>query len=407
MPQIMKDGQSPSAGIFSQDFADARGIGGGNGTLKTVMHRGLSLYFDLLRLAAALEVFVYHLAGLPKTGVEDGIWNAFGHEAVTIFFVLSGFVIPYAARSREPDPRAFAVARLTRVYSVAIPCLVLTLMFDWIGHHFDPAIYRGLTPPGSALVSLGIGAAMLNEAWLSVQMLSNTPYWSISYEFWYYVVFATLFYLRGRRRLIATLVAMLIAGPNIMLLFPIWGAGWLAYRERFTASWPKALIWVSFAQPLIVFATYQYFDFQGCAGQWMESWLGHEIWWKHLAWSRYLLSDGALGISVALNLAAAKRLGPQLDSALGWLVHPIRWGAARSFTLYLLHQPAILVVTALLSATLPQPFRGLTIAVISLAIVAIVAQLTEMRRNSLKPVMVRVVDLVGKAWPTSPRTASL
>ena len=78
------------------------------------MHRGLSLYLDLLRLAAALEVFAYHLAGLPNTGLDNDLWNAFGHEAVTIFFVLSGFVIPYAARSREPDPRMFVVARLTR-----------------------------------------------------------------------------------------------------------------------------------------------------------------------------------------------------------------------------------------------------------------------------------------------------
>jgi peptidoglycan/LPS O-acetylase OafA/YrhL len=362
------------------------------------MHRGLSVYLDLLRLVAALEVFVFHLAGLPNTGVAKGVWNGFGHEAVTIFFVLSGFVIPYAARSREPDPRAFAVARLTRIYSVAVPCLALTFLFDWIGHRFDPAIYQGLSPGGSALFRLGIGAAMLNEAWVSVQMLSNTPYWSISYEFWYYVVFAALFYLRGRPRLIATLIAMLIAGPNIMLLFPIWLVGWLAYRERATASWPKWLLWLTFAQPLIVFTAYHHFGFQRFGGRWLESALGHELWWNQLAWSRYLLTDTLLGLSVALNLAAAKNLGPTFESALGWFERPIRWGVARSFTLYLLHQPAILVVTALLSTTLPPEFSGISIAVISLVIVILVAQLTELRRSALKPIVQRTVDRICKAW---------
>jgi peptidoglycan/LPS O-acetylase OafA/YrhL len=363
------------------------------------MHRGLSLYLDLLRLAAALEVFAYHLAGLPNTGLDNDLWNAFGHEAVTIFFVLSGFVIPYAARSREPDPRTFVVARLTRIYSVAIPCLLLTFIFDWIGHQYDPAIYRGLTPAGSPFVNLGIGAAMLNEAWLSVQMLSNTPYWSISYEFWYYVVFAALFYLRGRPRVLATSVAMLMAGPNIMLLFPVWAVGWLAYRERSTVSWPRALIWLAFVQPLAVFLAYYNFGLQNLLGHWLEGLLGHEIWWKHLAWSRYFLTDILLGVSVALNLSAAKHLGPELDSALGWLATPIRWGVARSFTLYLLHQPAILIVTALLSTALPDPFRGMTIALASIAVVAVVAQMTELQRGKLKPFIARAVDLLSTAWP--------
>ena len=44
---------------------------------------------------------------------------------------------------------------------------------------------------------MAIGAAMLNESWVSVQMLSNTPYWSIAYEVFYYALFAALFYLKG------------------------------------------------------------------------------------------------------------------------------------------------------------------------------------------------------------------
>jgi peptidoglycan/LPS O-acetylase OafA/YrhL len=375
------------------------------------MHRGQSLYLDLLRLAAALEVFAYHLAGLPNTGVANGLWTAFGHEAVTIFFVLSGFVIPYAAASREPDPRAFAVARLTRIYSVALPCLALTLLFDWIGHRFDPAIYQGLSPGGSPLLRIGIGAVMFNESWQSVQMLSNTPYWSIAYEFWYYALFAALFFLRGRIRIAATAAVALIAGPNIILLFPIWAAGWIAFRERATATWPKWLIWIAFIQPIFVFAAYNHFEIQRVGGVWLESGLGHDIWWTQMAWSRYLLTDALLGFSVALNLAAAKHLGPVLERIFDKLARPIRWGVARSFTLYLLHQPAILVVTALLATSLAVQIRGLVIGAVTFLIVVAVAQITELQRGHLKPLFGWAIELVyaatnfvmGKQKPTHAR----
>lgn len=367
------------------------------------MHRGQSLYLDLLRLAAALEVFAFHLAGLPNTGVAHGLWNSFGHEAVTIFFVLSGFVIPYAAGSHDPDPRAFVVARLTRIYSVAIPCLILTFAFDWLGHIVDPSLYRGLSPPGSIAFRLTMGAMMLHESWQSVQMLSNTPYWSIAYEFWYYGLFSTLFYLTGKARILASVAVALVAGPNIVLLFPIWAAGWLAYRQRWTESWRSWVIWLAFVQPFVVFAIYHHFSLQRVSGQWLEVGLGHELWWKHLAWSRYLLTDTLLGCSVALNLAAAKHLGEPLERALSWLARPVKWGVARSFTLYLLHQPAIVVITALLAMSFSIELRGLAIAATTLLIIVAVAEVTEMRRAYLKPLVQRLVDLfwIGSANATT------
>ena len=50
--------------------------------------------------------------------------------AVGVFFVLSGFVIGYAVHEREKDARSYFVGRAARVYSVAVPALVLTLMSE-------------------------------------------------------------------------------------------------------------------------------------------------------------------------------------------------------------------------------------------------------------------------------------
>src|ERR1700742_1917757 len=85
------------------------------------MNRQTSLYLDLVRFLAALAVFVSHICGQRFTG--GLLWQSepYGDEAVDVFFVLSGFVIGYVTDGRETSTRSFAVARLARIYSVALP----------------------------------------------------------------------------------------------------------------------------------------------------------------------------------------------------------------------------------------------------------------------------------------------
>lgn len=347
------------------------------------VERGQSLYLDALRLIAALEVAAFHLGRLPGSGVPEGWWNAFGHEAVVIFFVLSGFVIRHAAGKNDPTLRLFAISRISRVWSVAIPALLLTWLFDSIGHRIDLAPYEGLVTDGSAALRVAIGAAMLNESWVSVQMLSNTPYWSIAYEVFYYALFAAIFYLKGRWRWLI-LVPALIAGPKILLLFPIWLMGWAAYSERWSARWPRWLVWAAFCQPVLCLLLYSQFGLMGLTGGWLEGWLGHDLWRNGLAWSRYVISDSLLGLSIAVNLIAAKHLGPELAIALNGAAKPIRWLAGRSFTLYLLHQPTMLLMIALSGALLPPIWRTPFIVMGATIVILAVAEVTEGQRHRLR-----------------------
>lgn len=57
----------------------------------------------------------------------------------------------------------------------------------------------------------------------------NGPFWSLSYEFWYYMFFAAFVYWKGSKRILALVGAMLIAGPMILSAFPIWLSGTLVY----------------------------------------------------------------------------------------------------------------------------------------------------------------------------------
>ncbi|MFM5894981.1 MAG: acyltransferase family protein [Novosphingobium sp.] len=355
---------------------------------------GLSLYLELLRLLAATEVVLFHINGFALLGGHRAAWNAFGHEAVVVFFVLSGFVIAFAAETREKTPKSYLTSRLTRIYSVAVPCLLATLLFDRIGQALQPQLYDGLITDGSALVRLVLGSLFLNESWtVSAQMFSNTPYWSISYASWSSIIFAGLFYFRGWARIALTALACLIAGYKILLLFPIWALGWGVYRWTRNHGVAPALGLILFLQPALVLYLVDSLELTRVAGQWLASVMGQDNWRIGLSWSRYVLTDTLLGLSMAAHFIGAAALGPWLERALQPIARTVKWLTARSFTLYLLHQPAMLLAGAML-ITLGVPLLGSwSVFAATWGIVLAVAQVSELQKHRLKPLVRWMLDL--------------
>ena len=66
--------------------------------------------------------------------------TSLGHEAVMIFFILSGYLIGGEVMREMSDNRfswkVYLTKRVVRLYIVLIPALVLTAMFDHIGYDF-------------------------------------------------------------------------------------------------------------------------------------------------------------------------------------------------------------------------------------------------------------------------------
>ena len=105
------------------------------------MRRETSIYLNAVRFFAALVVFLGHTSGRRFT---DGFLWAFGEYmdvAVIIFFVLSGYVIAYVTDNRERTLDDYAINRVARILSVAIPALILTFVLDTIGRSFHPEAY--------------------------------------------------------------------------------------------------------------------------------------------------------------------------------------------------------------------------------------------------------------------------
>jgi peptidoglycan/LPS O-acetylase OafA/YrhL len=352
----------------------------------------LSLYLDAARFVAALVVFISHFALHRLSGGFLWQLNPFGHEAVTVFFVLSGFVIAYATDTRERDARIYAISRCARIYSVALPAVVLTVVLDQIGSAIRPDIYSdswGFVP-GISFSKIFAALSFSNEIWTPPSRLgSNTAYWSMGYEVPYYVIFGLALYTPARWRVAAVALALLAAGPAIVVSLPIWLAGVAAYHcskrhalsERaglllFLASgaaWLlyEAMVW-RLGRPNVPVGPY---------------FRRHEV-----------LQDCIVGACFAGSLigfgAAAARLG-------GWLMkmaRPVRWLAGASFTLYLTHVP----IAQFLLACVPWPATDarsrLLVFFGTLALVFVLAEFTERRKQAWR-------RLVEHGWPPSRSSA--
>jgi peptidoglycan/LPS O-acetylase OafA/YrhL len=155
------------------------------------LDRPTSVYLNAVRFTAALIVFLGHISGHRFTSGLFWQMTAFMDLAVMIFFVLSGFVIAYVTDTGESDLHIYAVNRISRIYSVALPALILTFTLDTIGRYLRPELYNegwGFSSQHIWLQYLA-GFTFTNELWWKqVYVGSDLPYWSLGYEVWYYII---------------------------------------------------------------------------------------------------------------------------------------------------------------------------------------------------------------------------
>ena len=153
------------------------------------MTPAFSLALDGVRFLAALFVLFDHLSSAPFTqNVIPARLGAYGDIAVTVFFVLSGYVIAHVVATREQNAADYAMARLSRLYSVVLPALLLTCAADALGAWLDPAFYaeqKVLWQPVSAAGYVS-SALFVNEFQIfgfgGIAPGSNAPFWSLSFE---------------------------------------------------------------------------------------------------------------------------------------------------------------------------------------------------------------------------------
>lgn len=217
------------------------------------------MFLDLMRGVAALLVLCEHwrnfiFVDYPQIRVHRAflaipyLLASAGHQAVIIFFIMSGYLISGSVfRMFERGSwswRTYLTHRLVRLWVVLIPGLLLGAFWDHMGLtlHLAPALYHGasgnhMTPDVSASVNSNvlISNLLFLQTIVTPTYGSNGALWSLANEFWYYILFplgllATRTTSRFSVRILSGsifLAVCLFLRGGILQLFPIWLAGTL------------------------------------------------------------------------------------------------------------------------------------------------------------------------------------
>lgn len=362
------------------------------------MSREFSLYLDAVRFLAALMVVFYHM-NMRWLSNDILPLSDHGHAAVMVFFVLSGYVISYIHAKRENTPAEYWASRLSRFYSLAIPVVLATPLLDLAGAALRPDIYEGWTTHGLAPVRIVTSLAWLNEIWtISIMSFSNTPYWSLCYEMWYYIMFAMCVFTRGRTRLLLLAGCALVVGPKILLLAPVWAMGVVLHRWQLLQRTSFHAGLALFAVSLVAFGLFEHYRLTDLGSAWMRSLVGEALH-HQLTFSRFALTDYLLGLIVAANFVGARAIAPMLGRVLLPLERPIRWLAGYTFSLYLMHQPLLLFFGAVINGDPHGPLYFIEVLGAILVTVWLVGSLTEGRRHLLRAwLLARLQSLHGVRW---------
>ena len=359
------------------------------------MNRSLSSYLNLLRFLAALAVYVSHAGYFTKLRIPY-VGNM-GSEAVFVFFVLSGMLITFSGM-KQPDGYAFLRARLIRLWSVCLPALVLTMVWDTIGQAISLDAYSPMQPYNifKWVASIGLNALFLNQVWhANIYPGTNGPFWSLSYEFWYYMIFAAGVYFSGKKKYIAIACAAAIAGPDILVGLPIWLLGsavHFAVARRGASAWVGWTFWLGSIVAALAFSAFNaglvlVETFPGIAA-------GAK--WKVGFWPASYL----IGVLVAINIYGFSLIADRFQAVLNRFAWPIQVGADISFGLYLFHYPLMYFVKAILyGAKLTSgPVFVAAIYVVPFLIAAWLAILCERHKGWIGKLIDRVGNVARPGW---------
>ena len=304
----------------------------------------VSNFLHLSRWLAAFVVVLSHVRAVSfpsfeKLGASGLIWKIFyfvtslGHEAVMIFFVLSGYLIGgeilrglHGGNFRWAK---YLTKRIVRLYIVLIPALLLTSLWDHVGYwHFnDLGSYDRFWEDGKeSLKTFFLNVLMLQHSYGPL-FGSNDPLWSLAYEFWYYLMFplaVQVFFLKNRLLKVLSLGSFaaiaIFLNPQISLYFTVWLLGvviWHIKSERLSdvryIGWGLTAVFVL----AVTFSRYK----EGFG------------------------SDLLLGLVfsvIILYFMTEPKLHKKIVEIINWRYH--KFLADFSYSLYLLHFPLMLLL---------------------------------------------------------------
>lgn len=282
--------------------------------------------------------FAPYWAALP---FWDRHLSSYSLIAVTVFFVLSGYVIAHVMATRERTLLEYAASRFGRLYSVVLPALILAGACSY----FVKLKYPGAYPEFDSLDNTSVALHYLGTAlfmghfwlWPDLEPPNAHPMWSLSFECSYYVAIALVVFANGRTRLLGIRLLSMFAGPTVILMAPTWMVGYTTYYVRHHRQLHPGfaiVVWMVFIFllllcPLILEHIRVPLEFLRMPD-------------RHLG---ELLASYAAAICFATSLLAFDAFSEKAEPLILPFTGLVRWLGSMTFALYLFHQPLLSFLT--------------------------------------------------------------
>jgi peptidoglycan/LPS O-acetylase OafA/YrhL len=204
-----------------------------------------------LRGIDAIWVVVFHFQVLIITFIlpEQTLLVAKGYLMVDLFFIMSGFIISHVYQQNfqagiaSGNFRRFIVARFARIYPLHLFTLILLIIFIGGAGNWNP-----IDDPKAILPNI----FLLHSFGLNKVFTWNVPSWSISAEWWAYMVFPLLtIFIYRKKTLALTTLGLFVVTAYIAIMF------WIPRHDPFN---PAAIV------PHNLDTTYDYGFLRGLAG---------------------------------------------------------------------------------------------------------------------------------------------
>lgn len=173
---------------------------------------------DFLRGIASLGVCVGHMAFVSRLAHADLIFN-YGRLGVPIFFVISGFIIPYSLYAYKYEIRnyfTFILKRIVRLDPPYFVTIVLIIAMQYAAH---------VIPRNGAPFSINWTQVLLHLGYLNVFVgypWLNAVFWTLAVEFQFYLLIGLIYPVLFSRNSMTRIALILVLIFLSQLLPHLW-----------------------------------------------------------------------------------------------------------------------------------------------------------------------------------------
>ncbi|WP_366182397.1 acyltransferase [Flavobacterium ovatum] len=349
-----------------------------------------SIYLDIVRFLCAFVVMVTHCCQVIfEMNFNSHFIGDIQHGAVMIFFVLSGYVIAYTTTVKKRTIVEYTIARLSRLYSIFFPAIILTVICALLTKAVNPSFYE-IYNNGNEILRYILGVFYLNEIWfLSAAPRMNGVIWSLGYEFWFYAVFGIFFFKKkGLKGFFLPFLICLLVGPKILLMMVIWMFGFLAFRIQKIIISTKLSWFFVFVFLVISILCMSFF-----------SSIPFKLGTYPLFWASQFITDYVVGVFFGISIWFLPLKTKKVQSSQIILKNQkiFRTIGDLTFPIYVLHWPLLILFKSLMPIGLGLNIQFLIISLSTFLICIFVGMYLESKKQLWSLLFNRILlKLVGK-----------